>query len=202
MSSPRSRAASSAPQSPTPPPSPPETTSPELEGPAVNMFGPMPAEMPVPPSPDPGPSSYSSPSDPSDELGPDFGSGPRSTAEAAASGDWRKRRRELKPVVATAVETAGGIANAVLTAEDSLERQADLYLPDPDDVEAIAEPLAGLASRRVPAGPENPDVADLIGLAFGLVGYVVKQLRKRAAIKAAQLPPAPVDHTPDDEQQQ
>lgn len=194
MPQPRNREASSSDPTPSPTTTPVET----LEAPAVNLFGPLP-ESPTSPPPDP---SWSSPSDPSSsELGADFGSGPRSTAEAAASGDWRKRRRELVPVMETAVRTVGGLAHATLTVEGTPERDAELYLPDSEDVEAISEPLAGLASRRLPAGPENPDVSDLIGLAVGLVGYVVKQLRKRSAARAAKLPAPEVDHTPDDAEQ-
>ncbi|MBM7510056.1 hypothetical protein JOE61_003870 [Nocardioides salarius] len=81
-----------------------------------------------------------------------------------------------------AVATAGGAAHQFLTRDGTPERDAGLYLPDDDDLEAISDPLAGLASRRAPSGVENPDVTDLVRLVLGVVGYAVKQLNTRAAI--------------------
>lgn len=168
---------------PTPSPSP-EPTTPEPE-----PLSPLFSHSPDPsPSPDP---SYSSPSpSPSLDSGVDFGSDrPSNDGPASPSGlpglasTWRKRKRELLAPARAAVATAGGVAHTLLTVDGTVERHAGLFLPDEDDVEAIAEPLAGLASRRVPEGVENPDVGDVIALVMGVVGYVVKQLGKRAALR-------------------
>lgn len=180
---PRSRsneAASDPTPSPFNPPEPVEIGVPEEPEPMSPLFSHSPS-----PNPDP---SYSSPSpDPSpSEPGDDFGSDPRSTDGPRLPGfasTWRKRKRDLIAPAKAAVATAGGVAHQLLTVDGTAERHAGLFLPDEEDLDAIAEPLAGLASRRVPDGAENPDVTDVIGLLLGVVGYVVKQLSKRAALR-------------------
>lgn len=168
---PPSRSASSEPsnpESPSPsekPPSPPESS----------LFLP-PTSQPDTSSQEP-PSWESPDAHPSDDPAADSGSPRRSTGSAA-----RARLRELRATVETAVLTAGGIAAALLTREGSPERDAGLWLPDDDDVEAISDPLASLASRRLPEGAENPDLTDLVRLGFGLLGYAIKQRAKRAAL--------------------
>ena len=138
-----------------------------------------------PPSPSPDPSSYDSPSDPSPESGDAFGSArPSTDADAPRLHTPKQRARALQPTTRAAVETAGGIAHTLLTVEGSPERDHGLFLPDEDDVEAISVPLAGLASRRAPDTVANPDVTDLIALAMGVVGYVVKQVQKRAYLRS------------------
>jgi hypothetical protein len=81
------------------------------------------------------------------------------------------------------VNTAGGIAHSLLTRADTLEREAGLWLPDQDDVDTIADPLASLAARRAPEGSDNPDYTDLVRVVVGVAGYVVKQLRRRAELR-------------------
>jgi hypothetical protein len=130
--------------------------------------------------------------DPGDESGSDL----RSTLSGKVT---RRLKRSLLPTARTMVTAVGAAVHQALTVDGSLERQHELYLPDEDDVEAIAEPLASLASRRLPEGAGDPDVEDLISLAFGVAGYVVKQLQLRAQIRAykRQLAQTPtVDHTP------
>jgi hypothetical protein len=122
---------------------------------------------------------HSWPSDASASLS---GRGDATGSEAPSKADLRRKARELLPMTTAAVETAGGIAHSLLTVEGTPEHAAGLYLPDQADVKAVAEPLAGLASRRMPEGAENPDVRDLVGLFLGLVGYVTKQMRKRAGL--------------------
>lgn len=178
---------------PTPTPSPEPMTAPEPE-PLSPLFSH--SESPSP-SPDP---SYDSPSpSPSLDSGDDFGSARRSTDDLnkipGLASTWRKRKRELLAPARAAVATAGGVAHTLLTADGTIERAEGLFLPDQDDVNAIAEPLAGLASRRVPEGVENPDVGDVIALVMGVVGYVVKQLGKRAALRNTF--PGQVDDVPD-----
>jgi hypothetical protein len=131
-------------------------------------------------------------SDPVDESGSDL----RSTLSGKVT---RRLKRSLVPRARTVVTAVGGVLHQVLTVDGSLEREHELYLPDEDDVEAIAEPLAGLASRRLPEGAGDPDVEDLISLAFGVAGYVVKQLALRSQIRAYKrqlAQTATVDHTP------
>lgn len=137
----------------------------------------MPSQSPDMSTEDPG--SWASPGadEPASEPDPASSSGPRSTGKGAAA-----RLRELRKTAAAAVATAGGIAHQLLTREGSPEREVELWVPDDDDVEAISDPLAGLASRRMPAGAENPDITDLIRLAMGLAGYALKQRAKAMSI--------------------
>lgn len=205
--SPRRSTSSSAssPSSPsptTPPSSPTSPTSSSADPTAASLlFQPPSGPEPLAETPS------SSPEPPLPDDGPDSGSATPSseTDEPSYAGDEQPKRpqlpraskRKLIPAARTAVQTIGGIVHQVLTVEESLEREYQLFLPDEEDVEAIAEPLAGLASRRVPEGAGDPDVADLLQLAVGLAGYVVKQLHKRSAIRALRRQlqnPPPVDH--------
>jgi hypothetical protein len=191
MPQPRSAAEPSSvpPSSPTPSL---DTSSPEPTSPLFSSS--RSTTSPTSPTPPP---SYDSPSDPSDELDDDFGSPDLSTADQALTAHgWRKRANELLPTTQAAVMTFGGIAHEYLTVDGTIERQEGLYLPDEDDVDAIATPLSGLAARRVPADAANPDIADLIGLLIGVGGYVVKQLRRRRELRAVRV------QLPDDEQPQ
>ena len=146
--------------SPSPTPSPSEPTTP----PTSALF----SSPSSPPSHPLDPSSESPADEPS--AVPDAGSvSPRPSSKSGAA----TRKRELHKVTAAFIGTIGGLLNDLFT--KGPEREAGLYLPDEDDVEAISDPLAGLASRRMPEGAENPDVTDLIRLGVGLLGYAVKQ---------------------------
>jgi hypothetical protein len=182
---------------PTPSLSPTFSSQPDPE-PSSPLFSPVPTPDPstwgLPPQ-----SPLSSETDPSDESSPELGDGFGSPPPSIARG-WKQRAEQLLPTTRAGVETAGGVLHSFLTVEDSPEQLHGLYLPDEDDVDAIAVPLAGLASRRVPAEAANPDVTDLIGLAFGVVGYVMKQLRKRAHLRATFA--GGIDHEPDQDEQE
>lgn len=162
--------AATPPESPDLPPLPPP-----LDPPTSPLFLPT-SPPPLDTSPDPSWSPDESPSP--HELGDDSPSAPRSTGGSPS----RARLRGLREAIKGGIATATGIAHTLLTREGTPERDQGLYLADDDDVKAIGEPLAGLASRRLPAGAENPDVTDLIGLVVGLAGYAVKQAFKRAEI--------------------
>ncbi|KAB2809308.1 hypothetical protein F9L07_19910 [Pimelobacter simplex] len=168
-----------APDLPTPEPGPSEDL------PTSPLFGP--SSDPIPSQPLP---SYDSLSDPRSEPDDDSGSLPPSIGSTP-----KARARALLPTFRRGLRTIGSTANQLLTVEGSAEHAYDLYVPDDEDVEAIAVPLAGLASRRVPAEAANPDVTDLIGLAMGIIGYAVKQLRKRALIHATY--PGGIEHEPE-----
>lgn len=142
------------------------------------------------PSPSPSLPSYDSPSDPRPDDDADSSSLPPSIGSTA-----KARARALLPTIRRGLRTIGNTANQLLTVEGSAEHAYDLYVPDAEDVEAIAVPLAGLASRRVPAEAANPDVTDLVGLAMGVLSYAVKQLRKRALINATY--PGGMEHEPE-----
>ncbi len=169
----KSPAKASQPESPSEPSSPP--------APPSQPLSPLFLATAPPPSDDPSTSSQLPPSsglpgmDPtSPSDGADSPSGPRSTGKA--------RLRELREMARAAVATAGGLAHQLLTRPDTPEREVGLYMPDKEDVEAIGDPLASLASRRMPEGAANPDAVDLVRVVLGLVGYAGKQIQKRAEL--------------------
>lgn len=191
-----SRRQTDAPSNPSPTPSP-EPATPDQQGSPAGILFQQP-ETPAeyqgawmdpttgpetgPPAGEPAPPLSSSHG--AESAGPAGGgdSPPRSTADRKT---LRQRARELAPVLAAAVATVGGFAHQLLTDDGTPEREAGLYLPDDEDQAAISEPLAGLASRRLPEGVDNPDVTDLAQLAMGVVGYVVKQRAKVAELARA-----------------
>lgn len=120
--------------------------------------------------------------EPSDEL-PGPSEGPRTSSRGSSGSALSKRA--LRDAARAGVITAGGIAHQVL-ARDELEQQAGLYLADEDDAEAIGDPLANMANRRGGLGAAgNPDLADAIAALIGLALYIVKQLARWNAVKAA-----------------
>lgn len=115
------------------------------------------------------------PGDPSDE---------HRTSSRASSGSALSKKA-VKDAARQAVLMAGGVAHQ-LGARDELAQQAGLYLTDEDDAQAIGDPLANMANRRGGLGAAgNPDLADAIAALIGLALYVVKQLARWNAVKAA-----------------
>jgi hypothetical protein len=171
----------------------PETTEPETSRPSP-LFQ-SPTAPPLRPIPVPDlPPSWASPDEPlSNDPDDDSGSPAPSTARKTG----RVKLRELKVLAREAIKTAGGFANNLLTAPGSTERAYGLYVPDDDDEKSISEPLASLASRRVPEGADNPDVADVVRLLFGLLIYGMKQRDKAHQLRYVAPPEDP--DAPEDE---
>jgi len=169
--------------SPSPSPSspPPPPPSPSL----LFSSTPPPDPMVLDSPPDLHPSWTTPDEHPSPRLDGDSGSDTPSTAKRSG----RVKLRELRTLAREVVKTAGGLASQILTAPGTAERVYGLYLPDQDDVVAIGDPLASLASRRVPEGADNPDVSDLVRLAFGLLMYGVKQRDKAFQLRDVEPPP-------------
>ncbi|HSX68137.1 hypothetical protein [Nocardioides sp.] len=120
---------------------------------------------------------------PSSDLPDDSDRSDRDAATASEPPSTLKAKaRALLPAARQAVRTAGTVAHTTLTQPETLERAEGLYLPDDEDVKAIATPLASIAARRVPDAATNPDVNDGVALVLGVVNYVVKQLAKRAQL--------------------
>lgn len=160
------------PESPQTAPDPVETRPSPPASPLFQATNPPPDDTSPAPLSDPL-SEHLSPSEPDDASG-----SPRPSTASSS----RARLRGLRESIKGAIATAGGLAHQLLTRENTPERDAGLYLPDDDDVKAISEPLAGLASRRLPEGATNPDVTDLIGLVVGLAGYAIKQQMMKAQL--------------------
>lgn len=182
-----------------------------MTSPNQNPEGPTPPPPPNPnpftPDPEPNPADLgprmflpSTPSPPGQSQGPFDGPGADPGRSGSSAPSTRRARaskkKELKEVARAAVETTGGIAHTLLCRESSAEAEAGLWLPDPEDVDNLSDPIAGLASRRVPEGVDNPDASDVVRLLMGLVGYVVKQLKLRSALRP-QRSDDPTDPSPD-----
>lgn len=140
---------------------------------------PEPDDSPTMPAAEPGPAPLSSPSGPGRIVGDGGVSGTHSTPPK------RITKAQLRPAVERGVLMIGGVLQALLTAPDSPERVYGVWIPDETDTKEISDPAASIAQRRLPAGTGNPDLMDGIVLAFAVFGYVVKQLQRRAEIRAA-----------------
>lgn len=109
--------------------------------------------------------------------------------EGLSPSEIRANKKTLKPVIGQAIEMSTTFAHEGLVRDD-FERAVELYRADPDDVENISDPAAGLLARRMPAGSDNPDLADGLSLLFAIAGYIAKQMAKLTAartLKARQL---------------
>lgn len=158
--------------------------------------------VPVPEMSDPHPN----PSSSGPDVPPPTAGDPGSPSDTRSTGDEKKKtprlgRAALRRFAERAVLRAGAIAHVALTVAGTIESQAGLWMPDKEDVEDIADPLAGLVARRIPAGGggKNPDLEDGLMLAAAVANYVVKQLMLRAQLAAAQAA-VPVDQTAGDVQ--
>lgn len=95
------------------------------------------------------------------------------------------------------VMVAGVAVHSALTRPETIQRAGGLWLPDEEDLHDIADPIAGLTLRRLPAGmgKASPDLEDLIDLAIALGNYLMKQLEKHAELAAGE--PEFIDMTAD-----
>jgi hypothetical protein len=178
------------PQPPTPDPTWPTGTDPDdpPEGtpppPRSLLFDLSQNRLPSLPRSSPSLGGPESPSPPDE-----FGSPPHWTDDAPSAQPVRKagtsatKKKKLKPLLRKAVETLGAQLHTFGTAPESPERDVGLWLADKEDQAGIGDPLTSILSRRVPNGVDNPDVTDGIDLALGLLGYVMKNLQLRAAVR-------------------
>lgn len=170
------------------PPASPLFTAPEdLPTPPEAMDHPH----PLPPSSDPGDLSVNAPD--------------RGSPSATPSTDEQKKtprlgKAALRRLAERAVLRAGAIVHVALTVAGTLESQMGLWVPDQEDVADIADPIAGLVGRRIPAGTgKNPDLEDGLMLAAAIATYIGKQLALRTQLRAAAAA-VPVDQTAGDVQ--
>lgn len=160
----------------------------------------LPAEMTTDPEPLP-PSSNPSPSDLAGAVSESPSGTPSTPGDSKPADPPKLTRRALRGYASKAIVSAGRFAQSLLTARESAERAEGVWLPDEEDVRDMADPVAGLVSRKLPAklggAAANPDVEDGIALALALFAYVGKQLERRAEIRARYVDAAP-DMTPAD----
>jgi len=120
-----------------------------------------------------------------------------STRSGRARGASPFRKGELKKAIEATVVGTSILAHDNL-ARDELDQLNEVYVVTDAEAEGLAEPLAGIASRRMRAGDAgNPDVIDVIRALVTVAAYVTRQLRLRAEIRKARRghvdPPAEVD---------
>lgn len=128
--------------------------------------------------------------------------GTPSTADPSAKPAKPKlTRAALRGYARKAVQAVGGFVGQRLTQPDSIGRQYGLWVPDGEDVEAVADPVAGIVARRIPdkaARALNPDVEDGFALLLAIAQYVGKQLQKKAALQKMYADQGPADMTAGD----
>lgn len=177
--------------------SPSATSSPE----SVSLFlpprKPLPSSSPSPSSPSDSPSSEATSSLttglPTDDWSAGSGGaetsgpGPSESSAPPSTGELPKGslagRGELATAAAAGVVMATTAAHEMLADDDG--KAMGQYLAEDEEVEHIADAVSGLISRRVPPGMGNPDLGDLVKLAFVVGGYVARQFQIRRALKAA-----------------
>lgn len=99
-------------------------------------------------------------------------------------------RRKTGVTVARKVISAGLLAvSGLLNERFALDEGDPTWLMDGDQVDEIAGPLARVAIRRIPMVPEDgsdtnaSDVMDVVTAVVSVAGYVLGNLRQRAAIR-------------------
>lgn len=134
-------------------------------------------EPPSPPDP-----ADDSPSDvePS-ESWPEKSDAPQtSSPTSSGSGEPPQKIKDLIVEGGRALVLMAGAAAHQSLARSETARAVEMWATDDDDAEAIGDPLAGMANRRLGAiaNASSPDAEDLIGAVVGIVTYGIKQYRK------------------------
>lgn len=107
-------------------------------------------------------------------------------SSGASRASFRADRAAFEEAAEVALVAVTTMIHEQATAGDPLAQELDLWLADEQDVAGISKPAAGLLARRSSTmGGGNPDLADLIGLAIGVTGYVLKQLGKLRLMRKA-----------------
>lgn len=104
------------------------------------------------------------------------------------------------PVTKAGIRTAVGSAVRSVTnlvasiAATAAEQEFGLWRAEEEDVDALAAPASRILYRRLPEEAKGSDTVDLFTLGLALIGYVGKQLHRKAAIRkllegGEQIPP-------------
>lgn len=150
------------------PPSPSSSTPP-----SPSPSSPPPAEPDAAPSWSPDSEASATADLPDESSGTPSTDGPKSLVSKAG----------LRAVMVRAVDIVTGTVSTI--AADATEREYGLWRADDDDQEGIAAPASRLVYRRLPDEAKNSDVLDLFSLALAVGGYLAKNLRLRAQLRAA-----------------
>lgn len=86
---------------------------------------------------------------------------------------FRSRAKSYGAIAGALLQATGGWINGAVARADDI---GDAFLPDDDDVEAIAPPLGRIAARRIKVGsPDNlTDVEDMFTAAIGITVWLAK----------------------------
>lgn len=93
-------------------------------------------------------------------------------------------RAELRRAIDGAVTGASLLAHEQL-ARDEIDEELERWIASDEESAGLAEPLSGLASRRMngPAGMLNPDVVDLVNALVVIAAYAARQLKLRSTAR-------------------
>jgi hypothetical protein len=133
----------------------------------------------------------------SDEL-PDEQADPDESAPTGSRSGSRAARRAVEQAQQAAARKAVRMSATMLharLARDEAAQAAGVFLMDDDTAAGIADPLARIAARHMPADNAlaNPDVTDGISAMMGLADYVrlvVEQQQAAAALRVGLAPEA------------
>lgn len=188
--------------SPSPSEPPPDDSNPSQPAPpaaattlAARLFQPLRSSMTTEQESEPSPSSMSDPNlshDNPEGVEPIWSQGSESgeSSDPGPSGailsigkSGKLSRAGLRTAIGGAVRRVCRLV-AIVAADDE-ERALGVWHPDPEDIEDIAEPAASLVWRRVPADARGGDAMDILQLSLAIAGYVGKNVKRRAEIRAA-----------------
>lgn len=174
MTTPRRRASTSPePDEPSPTPSP---SSP------VRMVEPTPGFLaPPPPTRRPDPPPTPSPSRDDDDAGgldwPELAPPPTTPMSSSlASIREPSDPKAYVRLIGAGLKLVTRMVNRMLAPPGS-----DAWRPDPDELDAITEPLSRIAARHSPATGIDGDVGDSIETAVAVTGYAVASMERAAA---------------------
>lgn len=102
------------------------------------------------------------------------------TSSPTSSGEPPKKLKALIVEGARALVMMAGAAAHQSLARSETAKALEMWTADEDDAEAIGDPLAGMANRRLGdvVNASGPDAEDIIGALIGIATYGVKQYRK------------------------
>lgn len=102
------------------------------------------------------------------------------TSSRTSSGEPPKKLKALIVEGARALVMMAGAAAHQSLARSETAKALEMWTADDDDAEAIGDPLAGMANRRLGdvVNASGPDAEDIIGALIGIATYGIKQYRK------------------------
>lgn len=178
----RSRSETRAEESPELPKSvPPPPSRPPLPT-RVSLFAPIPSSPPETSGPaeasplpqEPGPDwSTSEPSAPD--------SAPAEPSATPSTGDLRVSKAGIRAAIGQGFRTGCRMFASFAASQE--EREHGVWVPDDEDVQDVSKPAANIVYRRLPDEAKGGDLIDIVSLGLAVVGYVAKNLQRRAEVR-------------------